>query len=296
MNLNTRVLLAGLAVEILDVDLRQVDSALTRAIDSLWIEHPVILIRDQLLDEQQQIAFSKGLGEINIHVRTDIRSHSNPEVVLVSNLRLESGQNIGALASGEAHWHTDSCYKPKPDTGSILYALEVPENGDMASWANTQLAYEALSGEMRRRVDGLRGEFAYQIFSVDINTDSDVDAIGRLTPDVSHPMVLTQPGTGRKGLYLVPLQTCGIEGMPEHEARALLDELVAHMANPAFVFQHQWRRGDIVLRDNCRVFHQREPFDAEVPRLMKRTTIFLPPDRYPVPFSDPAGVSGSSSV
>ena len=79
-------------------------------IDALWVKHPVLLVRDQLLDEAAQVAFSKLLGEINIHVRTDIRSKSHPEVVLVSNLRLENGDNIGALASGEAKWHTDSCY------------------------------------------------------------------------------------------------------------------------------------------------------------------------------------------
>ena len=133
-----------------------------------------MLIRAQLLDEAQQIAFSSRFGKINIHVRTDIRSRSHPEVVLVSNLRLENGDNIGALASGEAKWHTDSCYKSKPDTGSLLYALEVPDDGGKTAWANTQLAYEALSEELRARVEGRRGEYAYNIFDVDIIQDSDV--------------------------------------------------------------------------------------------------------------------------
>ena len=296
MPLCTRALHPDFGVEIHDVDLRQASAALIGQIDALWVEHPVILIRDQLLDEPQQIAFSKGLGEINIHVRTDIRSRAHPEVVLVSNLRLESGQNIGALASGEAQWHTDSCYKPKPDTGSILYALEVPEQGGNTSWANTQLAYQALSDDLRRKVDTLRGKFAYQIFAVDINADPDVAAIRQLTPDVVHPMVLTQPISGRKSLYLDPLQTVGIEGMSAADSRPLLDELVTHMTNPAFIFQHHWRRGDIVLWDNCRVLHQREPFDPQVPRLLKRTTVFLPPDRYPVPFAASASPQAPRSA
>ena len=284
MPLSTRPLHPEFGVEILDVDLRDANTDLIEEINALWIEHPVILIRDQLLDEQEQIRFSKGFGDINIHVRTDIRSRSNPEVVLVSNLRLESGQNIGALASGEAHWHTDSCYKPKPDTGSLLYAVEVPDNGGKTAWANTQLAYDALSKDMKAMVDALRGEFAYQIYSVDITEDPDVDAIRELTPDVIHPMVLTQPGNGRKGLYLDPLQTYGIDGLAPAESRAILDKLTTHMTQPEFIFQHKWRRGDIVMWDNCRVLHQREPFDPDTPRLMKRTTVFLPPDNFPVPF------------
>jgi len=288
MALETKPLHPEFGVEIVDIDLRRPGDAAIREIDALWVEHPVLLIRNQLLDEEQQIAFSRRLGTVNIHVRTDIRSRQNPEVVLISNLRLESGENIGALASSEARWHTDSCYKPRPDTGSMLYAVEVPKGAGRTSWANTQLAWEALPEALRARVEGLRGEFAYRIYAVDITGEEDVEAIRALTPDVVHPMVLTQPGTERCGLYLDPLQTYGIEGMAPEESRPLLARLVEHMTRPEFVFEHEWRRGDLVLWDNARVLHRREPFDAGLPRLLKRTTVFLPPDRYPVPFAQPA--------
>ena len=284
MSLSTRPLTPTFGLEILDVDLRQPTDNMIAEIDALWVKHPVLLLRNQLLDEVQQIAFSKRFGEINIHVRTDIRSRSHPEVVMVSNLRLENGENIGALASGEAKWHTDSCYKSKPDTGSILYALEVPEDGGKTAWANLQLAYEALPDATKTKLEGKRGEYAYNIFNVDITKDNDIQDIRTITPDVKHPMVLKQPMSERKGLYFDPLQTYGIEDMDVSESRPLLDELTAHITQPNFIFEHRWRRGDIVLWDNCRVLHRREPFDPMVPRLMKRTTIFLPPERYPVPF------------
>ena len=284
MSLSTRPLTPTFGLEILDVDLRQPTDNMIAEIDALWVKHPVLLVRNQLLDEVQQIAFSKRFGEINIHVRTDIRSRSHPEVVMVSNLRLENGDNIGALASGEAKWHTDSCYKSKPDTGSILYALEVPEDGGKTAWANLQLAYEALTDATKTKLEGKRGEYAYNIFNVDITKDNDIKDIRTITPDVKHPMVLKQPVSERKGLYFDPLQTYGIEDMDVSESRRLLDELTAHITQPNFIFEHRWRRGDIVLWDNCRVLHRREPFDPMVPRLMKRTTIFLPPERYPVPF------------
>lgn len=284
MSLSTRPLTPTFGLEILDVDLRQPTDNMIAEIDALWVKHPVLLLRNQLLDEVQQIAFSKRFGEINIHVRTDIRSRSHPEVVMVSNLRLENGDNIGALASGEAKWHTDSCYKSKPDTGSILYALEVPEDGGKTAWANLQLAYEALPDATKTKLEGKRGEYAYNIFNIDITKDNDIKDIRTITPDVKHPMVLKQPVSERKGLYFDPLQTYGIEDMDVSESRPLLDELTAHITQPNFIFEHRWRRGDIVLWDNCRVLHRREPFDPMVPRLMKRTTIFLPPERYPVPF------------
>ena len=195
MRLTIRSLSDSLGVEIFDIDLRNPTEKLVDAIDQLWIKHPVLLIRNQLLDEPQQIFFSKQLGEINVHVRTDIRSRSHPEVVLISNLRPENGNNIGALASGEASWHTDSCYKPKPDTGSLLYALEVPNNGGRTTWANLQHAYNELSQECKGKVEKLRGEYAYNIFNVDIKRDQDINDIRAKTPDVVHPLVLTQPGS-----------------------------------------------------------------------------------------------------
>lgn len=284
MSLSTRPLTPNFGLEIFDVDLRQPTDDMIAEIDALWVKHPVLLVRNQLLDEVQQIAFSKRFGEINIHVRTDIRSRSHPEVVMVSNLRLENGDNIGALASGEAKWHTDSCYKSKPDTGSLLYALEVPDDGGKTAWANLQLAYEVLPNATKTKLAGKRGQYAYNIFNVDITKDDDVKDIRTITPDVMHPLVLTQPVSERKGLYFDPLQTYGIEGMDVSESRPLLDELAAHITQPNFIFEHSWRRGDIVLWDNCRVLHRREPFNPMVPRLLKRTTIFLPPERYPVPF------------
>ncbi|MEL0020996.1 MAG: TauD/TfdA family dioxygenase, partial [Rickettsiales bacterium] len=69
MLLVTRPLTPSFGLEILEVDLRNPSDGLVAAIDALWVEHPVLLVRDQLLDEAQQIAFSARLGEVNIHVR-----------------------------------------------------------------------------------------------------------------------------------------------------------------------------------------------------------------------------------
>ena len=183
MSLSTRPLTPNFGLEIFDVDLRQPTDDMIAEIDALWVKHPVLLVRNQLLDEVQQIAFSKRFGEINIHVRTDIRSRSHPEVVMVSNLRLENGDNIGALASGEAKWHTDSCYKSKPDTGSLLYALEVPDDGGKTAWANLQLAYEVLPDATKTKLAGKRGQYAYNIFNVDITKDDDVKDIALMLYD-----------------------------------------------------------------------------------------------------------------
>lgn len=109
MRLETRPLHDKFGLEVRNVDLRSLDEATIRAIELAWISTPVLLIRNQLLNKAEQVAFSQHFGPTNLHVREDIRSRANPEVVLISNLRYESGANVGALASGEAAWHMDSC-------------------------------------------------------------------------------------------------------------------------------------------------------------------------------------------
>jgi taurine dioxygenase len=163
--------------------------------------------------------------------------------------------------------------------------VEVPPGQGRTSWANLQLAYESLNPELKATIKGRQGEFAYQIYAVDSDTESGLSSIRSRTPDVTHPMVLTQPGTAREGLYLDPLQTFGIDGMKPEESGPILQAVKAAATQPEHVWEHTWERGDLVLWDNAWVLHRREPFDEMVPRLLKRTTVFLPPDKYPTPQS-----------
>ena len=66
----------------------------------------------------------------------------------------------------------------------------------------------------------------------------------------------------------------GIEGMPEAEARALLDGLREHCMQPRFYHRYQWRAGDLLVWDNCATQHK-STFDYALPqrRLMYRTTV-----------------------
>src|SRR5439155_2478652 len=105
----------------------------------------------------------------------------------------------------------------------------------------------------------------------------------RKTPPVLHPLVHTNPVTGRKALYLDSTTTIGIDGMDDASGSALLDEVYEFATGPEFVCQHHWQVGDVLLWDNGFTMHRREPFDPSARRLMKRTTIFLSRERHIVP-------------
>jgi taurine dioxygenase len=69
------------------------------------------------------------------------------------------------------------------------------------------------------------------------------------------------------------LMTQEITGMDWDESREVLDFLCAHLENPAFMYEHKWRKGDVLLWDNRCLAHARRDFPPDETRLMKRLTI-----------------------
>ena len=51
------------------------------------------------------------------------------------------------------------------------------------------------------------------------------------------------------------MATDGIEGMSDSEGAALLETLYAQCTWPEFTYRHHWRKGDLLMRDNCSAPH-----------------------------------------
>jgi alpha-ketoglutarate-dependent taurine dioxygenase len=238
-----------------------------------------------VLSEDEWADFSALFGRLELTVRTDWASKIRPEVGILSNLKDGDGKPIGGLGAGEVDWHSDQSSMMSPATGAGLYAVEIAQEGGATRWANLELAYAALPERLKRAVDGKRGIFDYtkRLAGYKESDRMDPDKVRRETPPVLHPLVLADPVSGRKALYLDPTTAVGIVGMDDGAANALLDELAEFATRPEFVYQHQWQVGDVLVWDNGFLMHQRDPFPANEKRLMKRTTMFLPRERHRVP-------------
>ena len=249
-------------------------------IGQAWQEHGVLVFRRQALSEDELVAFSSRFGELERIVRADWASPTRPEITQISNLRNAAGASIGGLGSGELAWHTDQSYMARPATGAFLYCVEVPPRRGHTYWANLYLAYEAL----QRRIEGRRAVFSYaKRISGYEGEQPSPEEIAAKTPDVTHPLVHAHPLSGRKALYLDPSTTTGIAGLPEAEGRDLLESLNAHATRERFVYEYEWQVGDFVMWDNGFLLHRREPYDAQHNRLLKQTSVRLPPARHVVP-------------
>ena len=67
-NLRIRRTAGALGAEILGVDLSQnLDDATVAEIRAAFVEHQVIFFRDQALSPEQQLAFGRRFGPLNIH-------------------------------------------------------------------------------------------------------------------------------------------------------------------------------------------------------------------------------------
>ncbi len=49
--------------------------------------------------------------------------------------------------------------------------------------------------------------------------------------------------------------------MPEPEAQALFDTLLAHLIEDRFCYQHAWRPGDVLMSDNRCSMHRASEWD-----------------------------------
>lgn len=261
-------------------DLAQdIEDATFREIERIFHDNIVVVFRGQKLTNKRHIEFSSRFGDLEIHIVTKYLLPGSPEILLISNIRNETGEHIG-LADAGFTWHTDTSYRRRPSRCSLLYAKEVPHRdgvplGDTV-FANTIAAYEALSESTKRQIDGLKAIHRYSARRRVADSPRPKLTPEQLfeTPDIAHPIVRTHPYTGRKSLYVTAGECIGIEGMPQDEAVDLIAELDAHCVRPEFLYRHKWQVGDLLMWDNATSMHL-AICDYALPerRLMHRTTV-----------------------
>jgi taurine dioxygenase len=274
---------APLGAEIAGIDLaKPMSDAAFRAVERAFVENGVVVFRDQALGEAQHIAFSRRFGELEIHVLTQYLIPGHPEILLISNI-VENGRQIGIADAGQ-YWHTDLSWAALPSRCSLLYAREVPVLNGMplgdTLFASAAAAYDALDPAMKQRLAGLKARHRYgdRYKTMSETGRSEraplTEVQKRATPDVVHPVVRTHPISGRKSLYVNEGFTVAIEGMAEAESRALLAEFFQHVTRPEFIYRHRWRKGDLLMWDNCTAQHKAvADYALPLRRLMHRTTV-----------------------
>lgn len=241
-----------------------------------WREHLVLIIRDIPLSDPELIAFSRLFGELDPpgpNPYGTIFLSDFPELNVISNVQ-EEGRPIGNLGAGEAVWHADMTYIEKPPKAGILHSLEIPAEGGNTFFANMFAAYDALDDSLKARIEGLNAihDAAHNSAGMLRKGYDEINDVTR-TPGPRHPLVRTDPDTGRRALFLGRRPYSYIEGLSVEESETLLDEIWEHATRQDFAMGHVWRAADTLIWNNLAVLHRREPFDSTARRVMHRAQI-----------------------
>ena len=272
-----RPLDGALGAEILGLDLnRPLSDTDFSALHRAHLDHHLLIFRDMHITPTQQVAFSRRFGPLQIHVLRQFQLPSDPEVLIISNIK-ENDQPIG-LGDAGAFWHSDLSYKEIPSLGSMLNAQELPEEGGDTLFANQHTAWESLPQDLKDKIANLQAEHSYLAKYAELQrrnpwrpnlTQAQIDEV----KPVVQPVVRVHPETGRRALFVSEHFTTRIVGLSEADSDALLAELFDLSTRPQHVYRHQWQPHDMVFWDNRSLMHLAAGCPPDQRRKLYRTTI-----------------------
>ena len=269
------------AAEVGAVELRQVeDRATLAAIRAAMDKYAVLVFRDQPFTDAEQLAFAQRFdGKLHSGTGAAVLGKNrfgNEALTDISNVDetggiMRSDDRRRAYGLGNRLWHTDASFQDPPGRYSMLHARVVPPVAADTEFADMRAAYDELEPEIQAQVEGLRAHHSIAYSRQTLGFEWSAAEQEQLKGAV-HPLVRTNPRTGRRSLYLAS-HASRIVDWPVPEGRLLLRDLTEHATQPRFVYRHGWRVGDLVIWDNLATMHRGRPFDdAKHRRELRRVT------------------------
>jgi taurine dioxygenase len=241
--------------EVTGIDVNGLDDAGFAPLYQAWLDHNVLVVRDQQLGIPDFLRYSRRFGQVVPHPSKSTRHPEFPEITLlgINKFAADGSLNQAIYRRGAEGWHTDGAYDAVPFKATQLYALAIPSRGGDTLFANAYAAYDALPAALQQDLAGRHGSFTYggrQKHQALLNPED------RAWQPARHPIVRTHPETGRRSLYFDPGKIVAIDGMSPAASDALIEELESYMIQPDATYRHQWRVGDIVIWDNRCSYHK----------------------------------------
>jgi len=267
-----------IGAEIQGVDLSQpLDAETLYFIKQTWYDSTVLVFRNQNLSSDDQRRFASHFGPIAERLTPPAKSKATTsgvpawnELMIISNETNAEGEALGALGQGEMWFHTDKCYVERPHRASFLYGLTIPSEGGHTKFSSLCAAYDRLPEEMKARLDGKTVMQGHEYSAGRrINVNADLSTIHHHR----QPLVVTNPDSGRKGLYVSSQNTMWIDGMDRTGSEALLEELFQLVEAPEIIYEHIWEVGDLLIWDNLSCLHARTDWPKEELRKLRRCTV-----------------------
>ena len=282
------------AGEVSGVDCRQpLAPEMVAAIRQGMDDHAVLVFRDQVLSDEEQLRFSLQFGDLErkigsnsiqgtapgpIHFRTAQEARTlGPGIADFSNVDragapLSRDSRAFMFKLADRLWHSDSSFRAVSASWSILTGHAIPSWGGNTEFADMRAAHDALDPRWLAEIGNLVCHHSQMYSRGRIGFD-ELSAEERIAfAPVRHRLVRVHPTSGRTSLFLSS-HAGAVEGMSVPEARLLLAELAEFATQPRFVYSHPWRLHDLVMWDNQSTMHRGTRFDPAEPRDIRQTRL-----------------------
>ncbi len=264
-----RKLSGSIGAEISNVDVAQLSDEEFRFIKAAFLEHGMLVFRNQNVQPTEQVAFARRFGDIMVFKGFEKTFRKDlPEGMFHFS-------NDGKKEVITENWHFDGSYYDAPPAIGILVPARLPDFGGDTMWSSQYVAYERLSEGMKRMLCGLRIHCESHRSSRKYKLDEIMTAV--------HPVIRRHPESGRLSLYIGnPETSVRFDGMTPEESQPLIQYLYQQSCTPDNSYRHQWRMGDVVMWDNRCTMHYAIHDYGDMPRDMYRMTVLGGRNRGPV--------------
>lgn len=260
----------NIGAEIHGIDLRRpMPKATFDALHAAFVEHEVLVFREQDISLDEQMAFGRLFGELSIHPFSPNLDDKREVIVLDY-----SADNPPALTD---QWHADETFRIAPPALTILRANTVPAYGGDTLFASMTAAYTGLSERMKQYIHGLEAVHDFKpwrpLFTSSEAHQAKLRELERAFPNPSHPVVRIHPVTGRRVLNVNAQFTTHVKGVRADEGQMILQYLYSRAQVPEFQLRVKWQQHTVVMWDNRSVHHYAPHDYYPQRRSMSRVTV-----------------------
>jgi alpha-ketoglutarate-dependent 2,4-dichlorophenoxyacetate dioxygenase len=272
------------AAEFLGANLHEAPTdELIDAFEQAMATYAVVVLRDQHIDDAEQVRFARAFGPLELPPHMGMRPaamkvrvgyglydisnlDANGDFLPQDSLRL-------IFNKSNENFHTDSSFNSLPTKWSMLSARVVPPEGGDTEFSDARAAWDALPEPLKEQAARATAEHWLWKTRVDAGKMQITDEMRSAMPPARHPVMRTVAESGRTALYLGAHVTHIVE-WPRADSDRFIGEINAHIANPVFRYAHKWRVGDLLVWDNRCTLHRATPYPVfQHKRDMRRATI-----------------------
>ncbi|MGY9057294.1 MAG: TauD/TfdA dioxygenase family protein [Alphaproteobacteria bacterium] len=264
---------AGIVALVTGIDMRVATDQQWQELYQAWLDHAVLIIRDQELTIEQFLDHGRRFGRLKPHVVRKSRHAEYPELTVMGlGTRKPDGQIDKSIFNRGQSWHTDSPWDDEVCKATQLYGLEIPSVGGDKLFANMHMAYDSLPPALKQRIASLYAGYVYG--GADRKGNDLLEPEDRGRQPTRYPLVRPHAETGKPSLYFNPHHIYRIADVSAAESDDLIAELTAHQIAPGAEYRHVWQVGDLVTWDNrCTLHAATGGYPIEERRVHWRCTI-----------------------